>query len=138
MQWSDISLTPSSRTLRQFAGLWTAFFGGLACWQGLAREHTTLAVVLGALAITIGPLGLVWPQTVRLIYVGWTVLVFPVGWLVLRIIMAALFYGVFTPIALVFRLSGRDALGRSPGNDASTYWTRKPMPRDARSYFRQF
>ena len=30
MQWSDIPFVPSSRTLRQFAGLWIAVFGGFS------------------------------------------------------------------------------------------------------------
>ena len=34
MQWSDIQFDPPRKTLRQFAGLWLVFFGGLALWQG--------------------------------------------------------------------------------------------------------
>ena len=33
MQWSDIQFSPPRKTLRQFAGLWMAFFGGFALWQ---------------------------------------------------------------------------------------------------------
>ena len=35
MQWSDIPFDPSRKTLRQFAGLWLVFFGGMALWQAL-------------------------------------------------------------------------------------------------------
>ena len=35
MQWSDIQFNPPRKVLRQFAGLWIAFFGGLALWQWL-------------------------------------------------------------------------------------------------------
>ena len=45
-------------------------------------------------------------------------------------------YGIFTPMALVFRLIGRDALARRRVN-AQTYWAPKAAPTDVKSYFRQ-
>ena len=41
---------------------------------------------------------------------------FPIGWTVSRLMLAAMFYVIFTPVGLVFRLIGRDALRlRRPG-----------------------
>ena len=40
MQWSDIQFDPPRKTLRQFAGLWLVFFGGMAIWQALVRGRT--------------------------------------------------------------------------------------------------
>ena len=138
MYWSDIPMHPSSRTLRQFAGLWLLFFGMLAAWQGLVRDNLLLAWVLMGLAGTVGPLGLVWPGLLRWIYVGWMIAVFPIGWVVSRVVLAVLFYGVFTPIGLVFRLAGRDPLHRRRPAGRTTYWTPKPMATDPCAYFRQF
>jgi hypothetical protein len=138
MHWSDISFDPPRKTLRQFAGLCLLFFGGLAAWQYAARGNQTLAVAFGVIAATLGPLGLAWPAALRPIYVGWMVLAFPIGWTVSRLMLAAMFYGVFTPIALVFRLIGRDALARGRSGDQTSYWALKPNPTDVRSYFRQF
>ena len=45
MQWSDIPFHPPRKTLRQFAGLWLVFFGGMALWQALVRGHPTLGLV---------------------------------------------------------------------------------------------
>jgi len=138
MQWSDIPFVPSSRTLRQFAGLWIAVFGGYAAWQGLVRGHEGVGWVLAALAGTVGPLGLVWPQLIRPIYVGWMVLAFPIGWTVSKVMLALLYYAIFTPVALVFRLIGRDALALRPLRGTESYWTKKPSAPNVRSYFRQF
>jgi hypothetical protein len=138
MQWSDISFAPSSHTLRQFGGIWIAFFGGFAAWQGLVRGHTTLGWVLAGLAITVGPVGLVWPRLIRPIYVGWMILAFPIGWTVSKTVLALLYYLIFTPIALIFRLTGRDALALRPARSTETYWTEKPRASSARSYLRQF
>jgi hypothetical protein len=93
--------------------------------------------VFAALAVTVGPLGLLWPQTVRWVYVAWMVLAFPIGWTISTVILALMFFLVFTPVALVFRLKGRDALGLKPKPDAATYWVDKPVITDPRRYLYQ-
>ena len=105
MQWAEIRVRPSRKKLRQFAGLWLLFFAGLAGWHYFVRGNSSLAVVLAVLAITVGPVGLLRPMAVRWIFVGWMILVFPIGWLVSRVLLAALYYGVVTPMALAFRWS---------------------------------
>ena len=128
MRWSDIPFDPSRTTLRQFAGLCLAVFGAMALWQAFVRGHSGLASILALLALTIGPLGLAHPEWVRWIYVGWMVLAFPIGWTVSQVLLALIFYGLFTPIGLIFKFLRRDrTLPRSPprtelvlGTQAST------------------
>jgi saxitoxin biosynthesis operon SxtJ-like protein len=138
MRWSDIQFDPPRTTLRQFAGLWLVFFGGLALWEALVRGRPGLAAIFALLAVTIGPLGLTRPQWVRLIYVGWMVLALPIGWTISQIILAVMFFGLFAPIALVFRLLGRDPLHRTRRPDRESYWAPKPASADLRRYFKQF
>src|SRR5258708_39474019 len=108
MQWSDIRFRPPASTLRQFAGLWLICFGGLAAWERFVRGHAALSTAFAIMALTVGPLGLIWPQLVRPIFVTWMILAFPIGWTISQLILALMFYGLFTPISLVFRLIGRD------------------------------
>ena len=137
MQWSDIQFDPPTKTLRQFGGLCFAFFGGLGIWEVLGRGHVALGAGLGVAAVAGGLLGLVRPDWLRWIFVTWTVLAFPIGWTVSLAMLAVMYYGLFTPIGLVFRLIGRDALQlRRPGLE--TYWAPKPTPTDPRRYFKQF
>ena len=138
MQWSDIPFHPDRKTLRQFAGLWLVFFGGMALWQALVRGRPSLGLSIGALALVVGLAGLTRPEWVRLIYVGWMVLAFPIGWTVSQVILLLMFYGLFTPIGLVFRLIGRDPLQRARRPGVESYWTPKPAPADVRRYFKQF
>jgi hypothetical protein len=138
MQWSEISWTPSSRTLRQFAALWLLALGGLACWHGLVRGHAMLGGVLAVLAVTVGPLGLIKPGAIRYVFICCQIVTFPIGWALSRVILACVYYGVFTPVGLVFKLIGRDALARRPRPDQPTYWESKPMATDMASYLRQF
>jgi hypothetical protein len=138
VQWVDIQFHPSRRILRQFAGLWLTCFGVSAAWEGAARQHTGLATVLAILAGTVGPVGLIWPKAVRSIYVGWMVLVFPLGWIISQTILAMMFYGLLTPISLVFRIIGRDSLHRTQTSNVQTYWSPKATSSDLRRYLRQF
>jgi Saxitoxin biosynthesis operon protein SxtJ len=75
---------------------------------------------------------------VRPVFVGWMIAAFPIGWLVSKVLTAALFFTVFTPIALIFRLLGRDALMLRRDPDRPTYWTPKPPTTDPRRYLREF
>ena len=138
MQWSDIPFDPSRKMLRQFAALWIVFFGGFAAVQGLLRGHPNLGMGLGVLALTVGPIGLLRPEWLRPIFVSWMVLAFPIGWTVSLVLLAIIYYGLFTPIGLVFRLIGRDPLHRARDRNAETYWSPKPAPVDVRRYFQQF
>ena len=61
------------------------------------------------------------------------------GWINTRIILGLIYYLLFTPIALIMKISGRDALNRKFDKEAKTYWNvreRKPIPKE--QYLRQF
>ncbi|HLJ96158.1 MAG TPA: hypothetical protein VKU02_23480 [Gemmataceae bacterium] len=138
MQWSDIPRNPNSNTLRWFAGICLLWFASLAAWQGFLRGQTAAAGLLMTVAFGVGLVGFLWPQSVRPVYVGSMVAVFPLGWTFSVVLLAILFYGVLTPIGILFRLRSRDVLCRRPDPARSSYWGIKPAPADPRSYFRQF
>ncbi len=103
------------------------------CGVGHLRLHTITAI-----GGCIGIAGLLQPWTIRPLFVGLMVLTAPIGWAVSQVFLAVVFFGVFTPIAMVFRLLGRDALKRDFEADAETYWELKVMPADPVRYFRTF
>jgi uncharacterized membrane protein len=138
MQWSDISFAPPTRTLRQFAGLWLCFLGLAAVIQGVIRHNLMLMAVFGTLAVTVGVAGLVKPSIIRPVFVGSMILAFPIGWTVNKIVLGCMFYGIFTPLAVLFRIIGRDTLSRRRRPTADTYWSAKGQPAQASSYFRPF
>jgi len=96
-----------------------------------------LALVFALVAVTVGPLGLIWPRAVKPIFVGWMALAYPIGWLVSRIVLGIIYYGLFTPVAVFFRMSGRDALRLKRAPQAASYWQPKPRALDKAHYFRQ-
>lgn len=134
----DSPFNPSARMLRQFAGLWILFFGAIAAWQEFHHHRHLLAIALVVLAVTVGPLGIAAPRAIKPVFIGWMALVYPIGWTVSRIVLGVLFYGLFTPVAVVFRAVGRDELRLKPEPHATTYWRPKPQARDKTRYLRQF
>ena len=138
MQWSDVSSAPSTRTLRQFAGLLMVVLGGFAAWQGLVHDHAGLATGLASIAAIMGLVGVVWPKAIRPIFVVWMAVAFPIGWTVSHVLLALVFYALFAPLGLVFRLIGRDRLRRRRPRKLATYWVSKPQAPATRQYLRQF
>ncbi len=137
MKFSDLPWRPTTAMLRNFSGLSLVFVGSAAAWQYWVKDRPSLAIALALLALTIGSVGLVKPHAVQPVFVVWLALAFPVGWTVSQVALAMLLYGMFTPLAVVFRLMRRDVLWlKRPKRDS--YWTPKPAPRDAASYLRPF
>src|SRR5262245_14682647 len=130
-------LNPTDRTLRQFAGLWIVFIGLVAVRQELS-QRPTVALIVAILAVGIGVMGLLAPRLIKPLFVGWMMAVFPIGWVVSRIVLGTIFYLVFTPISLIFRIIGRDALALKPGSTNSSYWRSRPGSNDQKQYLRQF
>jgi Saxitoxin biosynthesis operon protein SxtJ len=138
MQWSDVVKPPPTKMLRQFAGLCLVVFVGLAGWRAWRGHAGTVTWILAAFGAVVGGVGLVAPQAIRWVYTTWMIVAFPIGWTISRLMLLLLFYGVFTPIAFVFRLRGRDPLRlRARAAATGTYWQPKPKPATAADYFRQ-
>ena len=136
MTWSQLPLRPSARILRQFSGAWLVVFGVFAALQFRA-DHATNAAVLTAVA-ALGLIGLLHPPLMRWIFVAASVAAFPIGWVATHLILGILFYIVLTPLALFFRLKGRDILKRQrPPANASMWETKEPTTDPAR-YLRQY
>lgn len=146
-QMIEINWKPDKKTLRQFGVI--AFFGflfiaALAWWEllifsfGLGEARPIVAGVFAGLAGISALFSLVFPTANLPIYLGLTLLSYPIGFVLSHLIMGFLFFGLITPLGLFFKVTGRDPMYRKFDPDASTYWT-DPRPRRGKdSYFRQF
>ena len=84
-------------------------------------------------------LGLIFPGSLKLVYVLWMRLAFILGWVNTRIILFVLFYLIFTPIGLVIKLTGKDLLERKIDKSRDSYWIKKEKKEfSALDYERQF
>ena len=66
-----------------------------------------------------------------------TALTLPIGWAMSQIAVRLIYYGLITPLGLLFRLTGRDALKRKRPVAAQTYWKERVARTEIGSYFRQ-
>ncbi len=148
MALMEINWNPDRGHLRSFGWICIVAFGALGTWtyfrhslftvsmadataRNLASAFWILAAVCGVLAATA-------PGLLRVLYVGMTAAAFPIGFVVSHLVFGILFYLVVTPVGLVMKLIGRDALCRKFDPSAATYWIRRPSTTDVRRYFRQF
>lgn len=53
-------------------------------------------------------------------------------------ILAFMYVVIFTPVALVFRMAGRDVMSRKLDPEAETYWIESAEPRPPDGYYKQF
>ena len=135
----SINWHPTNRELRQFAGIWFPAFWLIAgCVLGFRTGWWQVVMPVWIAAAAVGAMGLVRPQLVRPIFVGWMIAAWPIGWAVSHLMLAGVYYLLITPLGLVMRVCGRDKLQMRPDTQAKTYWTPRPPAPPADRYFRQF
>jgi ABC-type uncharacterized transport system permease subunit len=91
--------------------------------------------VVGALA---GLSSLLLPAANLPLYVVLTLITYPIGLVLSYVLMAFVFYVIFTPVGLWFRLIGRDPLHRKFDPNAESYWIPHGAPKSADRYFKQY
>jgi Family of unknown function (DUF5989) len=127
--------TPNDRQLRQFGLVSLVALPLLAyLWGGNTQVIGIAAGTGAAVAIT----GLIWPRAIKPVFLVLMLIAFPIGLAISEVILALVFFGIFTPMGLLFRLIGRDSLQRKLDRQATTYWQLKSQPADAASYWRQW
>ena len=135
MKLVEINWTPTSKQLRQFGVLCLValpFLGWL--WT---RDGAVVAWLSG-IGFGLALVGLVVPKALKPLFIGLMLLAFPIGMVVSEVVMLLIYFGVFLPIGLCFKLMKRDALKRSILPESLTYWERKKAPKNAASYYRQW
>jgi fucose 4-O-acetylase-like acetyltransferase len=137
MNWTDIDLNPSSRILRQFSAVWLLVLGAIGLNQWLLRGNPRIGIALLAIAVVVGTIGLLRPRSIRPVFLACTLATFPIGWVLSQLMLLTLFAIVITPVALLFKISGRDRLWRER-TPRPTYWKPRAPIQDVRRYLRQY
>lgn len=142
-----INLRPPPDTLRQFGLIGLIGFSllaGLAYFQWLlfaylpdTAVNPTVYVLIG-LALYSGFFAFIAPLGLKPLYVLLTLITFPIGFVMSYLTMIIIFYGVLTPVGIVFKLIGRDTMNRRFDPSATTYWIKRKPPASVKRYFRQF
>ena len=134
----DINKNPSRRELLVFGillGLFAALVGALCRFRFGAPGVARTVWIAGAAVVG---LYFVLPPLRRPLYLGWIYAAFPIGWVVSHLVLAAIYYLVFTPIGLILRAAGKDPMTRAFDRSAQSYWVEHDPHKDLRRYVRQF
>jgi hypothetical protein len=144
-----LNLNPDRVVLGQFA--WVAAFAfplmagaftkGEARWYAVLAwnwSHPAVLAMAGLgvaqlLAFLMGFRPLTW-----LLYVVMSVVAYPIGFVLSHVLMASIYFLMITPIALVFRVIGRDVLLRKLEPGRTSYWHQRATTRHASSYFKLY
>lgn len=134
MSLIEIKWNPPDRQLRQFGWICPVALPVVAwIWGGGWAVVSSCAAVGCVIAL----IGTSFPQALRPVFLALSIAAAPIGMIVGEIALLLIFFGVFLPIGIVFRLAGRDPLQLRINRSATSYWQNKAQPRNAASYYRQ-
>lgn len=105
----------------------------LALWNAY-RHHPIRAESLGSAGFVLLLLGSFFPRYSLLFHNGWMKFAAALGYVNSRVLLAILFYGVFTPLGLMLRLSAWDPLNRRR-KTTSSFWVPRVTTRQPREQF---
>lgn len=88
----------------------------------LYLKHHAIYVWFATVGAALLVLGLAVPIILKPVYRVWMAFAFALGWFNTRLILGIIFYLIFTPVGLIMRLFGRDALRLRLQRDAESYW----------------
>lgn len=134
----DLNLNPNRKELRQFSValiVATAVVGGLLWWKFGPNPWSRGLWIGGPVA---GLLGLALPTAIKPLFIALSVLAFPIGIVIGTLALGLVYYGMITPVGLVFKLIGRDPLERRFDSTRSSYWLRRSPRGGAERHFQQF
>jgi len=125
----------SNRTVRQFAAILIVLGAGLLAARTIPESALVGRGVAqaGGVAAVLGAIGVVYPRFMRPIFLLAMAVTRPIGHVVSLIILGIMYFGIFTPLALLFRAGRRDALSLVRRR-AATYWAPWPASDNVMAY----
>jgi hypothetical protein len=129
-RFSDLPL-PKDRTFGLF---FTGVFAVAAAWFGWLGNEVWLGIFAGLSALCLA-LTLINARALRPFNKAWMMLGLLLGMIISPIVLGVLFFGLFTPLALVMRLFGRDELRLKHGSSVS-HWRLRNRDEGAPSSFK--
>ena len=78
-----------------------------------------------------------WP-VVRTVFLGLMFVAIPIGFVLSTVLLGVLYYLMFTPLALWFKLRGRDTMRRKLEPDAKSYWDHRKGSAPSKRYLRMY
>ena len=114
------------KKLRQFGLMVGGVLVLIGLWKLYQGKHEMVRLTLwsvgGLLIIT----GSIVPTLLTPVYWIWMKLAHLLGWVNTRLLLGIIFFVIITPMAIVMKVFGRDALNRKIDKDVDSYWIPRP------------
>jgi len=139
MSLIEIKWRPKPKELRNFGKITLIASAAVSILLYVFKDiETKWSVAIATLGISVFLTSLSSIKLTRFIYLGLTLITFPIGWTISFILMALFYFLLITPLGLFFRLMGKDLLSRKFNPNAKSYWVAHKPPENIRQYFHQF
>jgi hypothetical protein len=131
----------ATRTFRQgrefglVVGLIATAMGGWWLYRGRFGAAARPVLLLGLCLLILGSLA---PAALRYPYRLWMRLAEGISFVMTRVILAIVFFGIVTPIGLLRKASGADPLRRRARPAESYWWPYPARQRDPKQYEKMF
>ena len=97
-----------TKDLRVFLGIWAGIFAVFLTFGILRYDAIRIWALCGSV-ISLALMAI--PRIIAPFYCAWVWVGEKIGFVISRIILALIFFGIFSPLGIIFRLFGRDILG---------------------------
>jgi multisubunit Na+/H+ antiporter MnhG subunit len=138
MAITTFNRNPTAADLRTFGCLLVPFVAVFGAVVRLRTGSPAAALAIWVVGGLLAAVFLAVPPARRPIFLGWSGLTYPIGWVVSHAVLAVVFYLVITPIGVVLRRVSRDPLDRRLEPTRPSYWTERDGAPAVGRYFRQF
>lgn len=139
----QLNWKPGKKELRSFGAI---FLGGFVAiglvkyfwpFERFITQNKTVGIWMIGIGLVVGAIGLTGTKLALPFYWVWLSIAFVMGNIMSRIIIAAIYFLVFTPMRMLSSLVGRDKL-QLKKSSGDSYWHEISLPREAARYERQF
>ena len=143
MSLVKLNWRPNPKELRQFGGIILVGFLLIGAaklfwpWSWPIHRAPRTGVIFMIVGLVVGSIGLTGTRLALPFYYAWLSIAFVLGNIMSRVIVAAIFDLVITPMRLFAALIGRDKLALK-NQKVDTYWHDISLPREPEKYERQF
>lgn len=132
-----LNIKSGRKELREFGitiGAVLLLFAGIALWRG--KPSFPYLAICGIILIVSG---LAFPAPLKPLQKIWMAFAVVMGFVMSRLILTVLFFGVITPISLLMKVMGKDILGERIVKTEPSYWHERPaIEKPKESYENQY
>jgi carbamoyltransferase len=128
----------STAEIRRSAGTLVGLIAAAATWIVLRSGSGIPVIVLAGCAIVLTALACLAPRTLRVVHRSWMAVTTVLGRLLFAAALAATFFLLLTPIALVWRWFRRPTADWAIDRPARSYWSQRVQASGTEGYFRSF